>query len=119
MLFQPIKTMAKFTDEVMVSYSGGKDSAVVLDLCHKHFKKLHVFFMYIVRDLSFQVSLMEWARDRYGVSILMLPHFILGSMYRYGTFRVEDYDVPVVDVSDTYAFLRNRFGCCWIAGGER
>jgi len=119
MLFHPIQTMSIVTDEVIVSYSGGKDSAIVLDLCSRYFKKVHVFFMYIVPGLSFQENLMTWAEKRYGVSVLRIPHFILGNMLKFGVFRVEDFDVPTIDVVDTYAYVRKFFDCHWIAGGER
>ena len=54
LLFEPVKLGSRFADEVIVSFSGGKDSVVTLDLCARHFKRVHAFFMYQVPGLSFQ-----------------------------------------------------------------
>jgi phosphoadenosine phosphosulfate reductase len=102
-----------------VSYSGGKDSAVVLDLCHRYFKTVHAFFMYQVSDLSFQEATLRWAEKKYGIEIYRVPHFENSWFYRSGTFCHFDGSVPVVTIRDIYSHVRNVFDCHWIAAGER
>lgn len=107
------------TDDVIVFYSGGKDSAVTLDLCAKHFAKVHVVFMYQVQGLSFQEQALAWAESRYGVEVYRIPHFELSDFYRAGVYCKPDPALPRVAISDVYAHVRQVFGAHWIAAGER
>lgn len=118
-LFDPIRTQSKVTQEVLVGFSGGKDSCVTLDLCFKHFRKVQPFFMYQVPGLSFQDTTLRWYEKRYGVQIIRLPHFETAEFLRYGLYREPDYNVPTVSTADLYHYLRERTGIYWIAGGER
>lgn len=118
-LFDPIKTMARVTDEVIVGFSGGKDSIVTLDLCMRYFDRVVPYFMYIVPDLEFQERTLEWYEDRYNVEIMRIPHFEVSEFLRWGTFRNTDFDVDIVGIQDTYAYLRKETGIHWIAAGER
>lgn len=118
-LMSAIKRQTLVTDHVIVSYSGGKDSAVTLDLCARHFKRVDVFFMYQVQGLSFQEQVLQWAERRYGVEIYRIPHFELSDFYRYGVLCKPDFKLPKVSVSDVYAHVRQAFDGYWIAAGER
>mgnify|MGYP000879208665 CR=1 FL=1 len=44
---------------------------------------------------------------------------MLSEFYRYGSFRAEDFDVPIVSVKETYDYMREKTGIYWIAAGER
>jgi phosphoadenosine phosphosulfate reductase len=118
-LYDVVRTAAMMTDRVLVAYSGGKDSVVTLDLCHKHFKHVAVFFMYQVPGLSFQERTLRWAEARYGIEILRLPHFGTSWAFREGLLAQFDDSVSRVTVADTYAYVREQLGTYWIAGGER
>lgn len=118
-LYSAIKRQALVADEVIVFFSGGKDSVVTLDLCAKHFKTVHGVFMYQVPDLSFQEQILRWAEDRYGIDIYRIPHFEVSDFYRGGTFCKPQPDLPRVKMQDIYAHVRQAFDCHWIAAGER
>ena len=118
-LFEPVGLMQGLTDSVIVFYSGGKDSAVVLDLAFRRFKTVHVVFMYQVQGLSFQEATLRWAEKRYGCEIYRIPHFELSKMLRAGIFCKPDLSVRVVSISDVYAHVRGAFGLRWIVAGER
>jgi len=111
--------MRDLTDSVIVFYSGGKDSAVLLDLAVRHFKIVHPVFMYHVNGLSFQDTILKWAEKKYGVEIYRVPHFELSTMYRSGAFSKADRSVRQIKINDIYAHARDAFGCEWIAAGER
>lgn len=118
-LYDPIKAMSRLTDEVIVGFSGGKDSIVTLDLCMRYFERVHPYFLYLVPGLSFQERTVCWYERHYGIEILRLPHFEVSNFLRYGTFREYDFSVPIVSVSDLYSYLRGVTGATWIAAGER
>ncbi len=118
-LFRSVETAAAITDRVLVSFSGGKDSVVTLDLCMRHFAQVEGFFMYQVRDLSFQESIIRYYEDKYGIPIHRIPHFELSQWLRYGLFRMPDFDCPIVGVKETYDYMRDMTGIWWIAAGER
>lgn len=118
-LYDPIKAMRNMTDETIVLFSGGKDSAVTLDLCFRYFKKVQPVFMYMVKGLSFQEKVIQWYEEKYGVEMIRVPHFELSDFLRYGTFRLDDLSVPIVNTADIYNYLRELTGIYWISGGER
>lgn len=118
-LFDTLKTASAMTDSVIVGFSGGKDSAVTLDLCFRYFKHVHPYFMYIVKGLSFQERMLRYYEDRYKTEIMRIPHFMLAEFFRYGTFCNPDPSVPIVGVAEMYDWLREQTGAYWIAAGER
>lgn len=118
-LFDPIKAQAKVTREVLVGFSGGKDSCVTLDLCFRYFERVQPFFLYQVPGMSFQEKTIRWYENKYGVEILRLPHFETSSFLRYGLYRDPDYTVQIVSTDEMYDYLRKQTGIWYIAGGER
>lgn len=118
-LFSAVRRQALLSDSVIVAFSGGKDSVVTLDLCAKHFKAVHAFFMYQVPELSFQEAILRWAENKYGIEIYRIPHFEVSDYYRTGMFCRPQHDLPRVKMQDIYAHIRQAFGCHWIAAGER
>lgn len=118
-LFDPVKTMSTISDSVLVGFSGGKDSAVLLDVCFRYFKYVQPFFMYLVRDLEFQERTLRYYEERYDTEIMRVPHFMLSDFLRYGSFRMPDFTVPMVKTVELYNYLREQTGIYWIAAGER
>lgn len=114
-----IRTAKVLTNRVLVSYSGGKDSAVTLDLCARHFDEVQAFFMYFVPGLSFQERILRWAEARYGIEIIRIPHFDCAMFLRGGTWADPDPEVAAVKIADVYGYMRERTGLHWIAAGER
>ena len=119
LLFEPIKAASRISDECIVAFSGGKDSVVTLDLCARYFKRTHVYFMYIVPDLSFQEANLRWYEAKYGIEIERVPHFMISEWLRLGVFRRPDFTVPNVSITDVYTYERITSGMWWLAAGER
>lgn len=119
LLFEPIKAASRISDSCIVAFSGGKDSIVTLDLCARYFKKIHVFFMYSVPNLSFQEANLRWYENKYDIEIERIPHFMISEWLRLGTFRKPDFHVPMVSINDIYTYERISNDMWWIAAGER
>ncbi len=118
-LFDPIKTQSKVTDSVLVGFSGGKESVVVMDLCFRYFKKVQPFFMYICPNLSFQERTIAWYEKKYQTEIIRIPHMDVSEYFHYGSFRPGDETFPIVSINDIYHYLRLQSDIWWIAAGER
>lgn len=118
-LLHAVKTAAVVSDSVVVSFSGGKDSIVTLDLCSKYFKRIEAFFLWYVPDLEFQEETLRRYESAYGIRIHRLPHFELGNLLRYGTWRDPDESVPILSVPELYDHVRSLTELHWIAAGER
>lgn len=118
-LYHTIETAAAMTDSVIVGFSGGKDSAVTLDLCFRYFKNVRAYFMYFVKGLEFQEVTLRYYEKRYDTEIIRLPHFMLSEFLKYGTYRLPDLDVPITNMKETYNYVRKQTGIHWIAAGER
>lgn len=113
-----VRAASALTDRVLVSFSGGKDSVVTLDLCSRHFATVQAFFMYQVPGLSFQERELRWAEARYGIQIVRLPHFDVSDYFNHGTYHNVT-DAPRVSIKDIYEHVRALTGIAWIAAGER
>ena len=118
-LFDTLRTASKMTDRILVGVSGGKDSAVVLDLCKRFFPHVTGFFLYLVKGLGFQERILQYYERRYQVEIIRAPHFMLSEWMRYGGLRQDDPNVRITSTRETYDYLRELSGTYWIACGER
>lgn len=118
-LFDSIKTMSKVTDSVLVAFSGGKESVVVLDMCFRYFKNVYPYFQYYVPGLSFNEKLLAWYENKYGVEIARVPVEDVGAMFRYGVYTAPDPTFPVVSEADVWNYMRQETGIWYVAGGER
>lgn len=61
-------------DDVLVAYSGGKDSLAVIDLCSRVFRHLHAFVMVLVPGMRCVAVMIEYARERWGVDVAEYVH---------------------------------------------
>lgn len=118
-LFDAVKTMSKITDSVLVGFSGGKESIVVLDICFRYFKRVQPYFQYAVPGLSFNEKLLDWYENKYKTEIIRVPIESCGAMFRYGIYTAPDPEFPVVSETDVWNYLRHETGIWWVAGGER
>jgi phosphoadenosine phosphosulfate reductase len=110
------------SDSVLVSYSGGKDAMVTLDLCVRVFRKVEGFFMYLVPGLEVIETALAEAEVRYGIKIRQYPHFGLRDALIYGLYCPNSYkhdDLPSWKLKDIYRLARADSGIDVIATGMK
>lgn len=70
-----LEARAAIQSDCLVSYSGGKDSLAVIDLCCKTFKTVKSFFWFTVPDLDVCNKQIEFAQERWGIEVIQIPHW--------------------------------------------
>jgi 3'-phosphoadenosine 5'-phosphosulfate sulfotransferase (PAPS reductase)/FAD synthetase len=86
-----LKSLREETNEVILFHSGtGKDSIMLLDLCSKHFDKVHCVFMYIVKGLEYENKYIKWAKNKYSnCTFIQTPHYALYSFIKRGYLGIK------------------------------
>ncbi len=120
-LMDAVRYASTVTQSVIVGVSLGKDSVCMLDLCCKSFRHVYPFFMYFVKGLKFQENYIRYLEKRYGVEILRLPHWMLGTCYAGGLYRDQNFitdTCPNIGIKDVELYLEGELGCGWFAYGQ-
>lgn len=120
--FDSLECLACEHDAILVSYSGGKDSLIVLDMCAKTFKRVVCFYMYIVPGISVVEQQISFARERYGVEVVQYPHWALSRWFKQGIYCNASYkldNIPDLKPNDIYALARNDTGFWLVATGQK
>jgi phosphoadenosine phosphosulfate reductase len=112
-------------NEVIVALSVGKDSLATLDVCAQRFRKIHAYFMYLVKGLRFQEVTLEWVERKYNIEVLRVPHFEiprLMSSQSLNWYRPQAPSYNVIRMRELEDHCRmkltNRLDT-WIASGEK
>lgn len=113
-----IRHMASLHEAVLVACSFGKDSLVVLDLCHKHFQRVEVLHLTFVLGMSLTAKQCEYVKQRWGLDVLVMEH--PGATWN----KVEGYrcfasDVKRVSFADAFAEAKQKTNCPIVATGIR
>ena len=109
-------------ESVLVSYSGGKDSLCVLDMATRIFKKVVCFFMYFIPGLECCETQLEYARKRYGVSIIQYPHWSLAAALREALYSDPSYKLdrlPKLSLYDIFSWVMQDTGIKKILAGNK
>jgi phosphoadenosine phosphosulfate reductase len=110
------------SDAILVAYSGGKDSLVVLDLCMRSFKHVECFFMYFVPGLRCVEEMLDYGRKRWGVKINQYPHWMTTKSIRDGIFCPNYFtrdDLPEWKLRDIYNLAMAEAGIPIMATGAK
>lgn len=106
----------------LVSFSGGKDSLVVMDLCLRVFDRVEAFFMQLVPGLECVERPAIEAAEKFGVPLHMTPHWIAFRLLKGGMycFEPQSRDAwPDVKLRDIYTSIIEETGIPLIATGAK
>jgi phosphoadenosine phosphosulfate reductase len=111
--------LSKKNKRVLVAFSGGKDSLCVLDLASQFFKSITCFFMYLVDDLGHVEKQLQYAKNKYGVEIIKIPHWLYFRLKKDGVFCIPFSDTPHVTLNDIYDYIISETGINLILTGAK
>lgn len=110
------------SDSILTSFSGGKDSLVVLDLCVRTFARVEAFFMAWVPGLRCVEEPVVAGAARFGVKLHMVPHWAAMRCLKYGIYGFQPPERdwwPDVKLRDIYAMVMQDTGISMIATGAK
>lgn len=108
-------------DSVIVSYSGGKDSLAVMDMCVRTFKRVDAFMMEFVPGLSLTDAAIEYAEKRWSIRVRRMIHWVTVRAIAEGCFCDTNWKKMVAKMSltDVYVQARLDTGLDLIATGAK
>ncbi len=111
------------TDEVVLFYSGGKDSLILCDILTKHFK-VNLAFMYFVDGLEHVEKYVRFAEKKYNIKSNKYQHWMVSGYlnnhyYCLHTNSEGKKEVPTIKLGDIETLAKKDFGCEWIVSGMK
>jgi len=109
-------------EEIIISYSGGKDSLCCLDLLTRYWEphQIHGYFLYMMPNLEFEQSKIKRAVRKFGIHIDQFPHPELQKMLREGYLTTRPVNFSRnMKYADYYELMRDRTGAKLICFGQR
>lgn len=114
-----INTIKERADRVILFYSAGKDSIVLLDLLSKEFKEVVCIFMYFVKDLEHINRFIQFSKNKYqNVTFEEVPHWNLTKIHKYGLF-CQPRKIRQLKFADTINAVKIRTGLEYAFIGEK
>ncbi len=107
------------SDAALVSFSGGKDSLVVLDMACRTFSRVEAFFMYLVPGVRVVEDVIDESAARFGVTVHRIPHWIAFQALRTGHYCDPFEGMPDVALRDIYQRMIEATGVPQVLTGAR
>lgn len=109
-------------EHILVAYSDGKDSRIVMDMALRIFPKVSAFYMFFVPGLRHIDERMKAAEDRYGIQIAQYPHWSSIAALKYGSYCdpvPELRDAPDLRLRDIYRLALSQCGAKVVLTGAK
>lgn len=121
--FRQLCADAKRHNRVAVAFSGGKDSLAVLDMACKTFKTVRAFYWFTIPDLECCNVWMRFAKERYGVDVVQIPHWRRYNAMRRGMWcdvsEALEGGPDKLSMREAFAYSMDVVGCDWCLTGMK
>lgn len=116
-----LKYLRQKTPEVILFYSGGKDSLVLLDLLAPHFEKIHCVFMYFVKNLEHLEPFLAWVKHYPNAVLHQFPHWMTSYYMKHNFYSIPrpQNTVKAFKQIDIEKKAKEITGCDWIVFGHK
>lgn len=105
--------------DVLVSYSGGKESTILLDLATRVAKRVEIFTMEVCPGLHVFDRRIAWAEQTYGLRCRRYPHWLRFRFAREGVFRFCANGEYECDINEIYLLARHEAGIQYVVTGAK
>lgn len=112
--------LREHTDALVVFFSGGKESIVLLSLATQVFPRVVAAHMYFLRGLRCVEAPVEFFARKFGAELLYVPHWLTIQSLHDGMYQhVITYDGPALKLTDIELLVRHRAGIEWACYGYK
>jgi 3'-phosphoadenosine 5'-phosphosulfate sulfotransferase (PAPS reductase)/FAD synthetase len=117
-----LKYLREQSPEVILFYSGGKDSVVLLDLISPYFDKIHCIFMDFVPDMDHLKPFKKWVERYKNAELTVFPHWMTSYYMKHNYYsfpRPGKKQIRVFKQVDVEEKAKKLTGCEWIVFGHK
>jgi len=106
------------TNEVVLFYSGGRDSVVLLDILCPHFATVHVVFMYFLPGMKVYDPYLRHVQKYPNAKLYQYQHWQTANLLKAGYLSMAQREkIPTLKLKDIEEKARIDTGCQWIIQG--
>lgn len=118
---QQLEELAQKHEAIIVSYSTGKDSMIIMDMCARLFRRVIALHMYFVKDLDYIEVGLNYAQQRWGCEIIQMPHWSVIEAIKTNQYcnYPHAYELADVKLADIYKLAMQQTGVRLLAHGAR
>lgn len=119
---QRLQKLAAKYPEVLVAYSGGKDSLVVTDLCCKAFQRVTAVHMEFVPGLKVVEDQIELAKSRWGIDVIRVPDNVFLRCYQIGEYNDVHHSIKKIKTlrnNDVFKVVAHEGNFSLVANGMK
>lgn len=109
--------MAGQIQSVIVFFSTGKDSVVLLDLCYKYFKHIEAVYLYYVPGLEYKNKILKLYEKIYNIKVHQYPQYDVSKILK--RHLINGKDIKTIKQVDLEHHLRQEFNAEYCAYGYK
>ena len=118
--YKKAERLLQFGEPFLLSYSGGKDSLVILDILSKVTKeKIDCLFMYLVPELEVSELYLKTAKENYNVNIRQIMHWGALQSLQTGLYCFPQNKIKTITYNDILRIELNENGYKYIFNGSK